>query len=50
MLRSREISAAHFKKALKRLPQGVTSNFRYWGDDVIVDLHPERERRSLVGY
>ena len=33
MLRSREKSAAHFKKALKRLPQGVTSNFRYWGDD-----------------
>ena len=33
MLRSRENSAAHFKKALKRLPQGVTSNFRYWGDD-----------------
>ena len=33
MLRSREISAAHFKKALKRLPLGVTSNFRYWGDD-----------------
>ena len=33
MLRSRENSAAHFKKALQRLPLGVTSNFRYWGDD-----------------
>ena len=32
-MRSRENSAAHFKKALKRLPLGVTSNFRYWGDD-----------------
>ena len=33
MLRSREKSAAHFKKALDRLPLGVTSNFRYWGVD-----------------
>ncbi len=26
-------SNAHFKKALKRLPLGVASTFRYWGDD-----------------
>ncbi|MEJ8570154.1 aspartate aminotransferase family protein [Microbaculum marinum] len=26
-------SNAHFKKALTRLPLGVASNFRYWGDD-----------------
>ena len=26
-------SQAHFKKALKRLPLGVASTFRYWGDD-----------------
>lgn len=26
-------SHAHFKKALTRLPLGVASNFRYWGDD-----------------
>ena len=33
MLRSRGKSAAHFEKARQRLPLGVTSNFRYWGDD-----------------
>ena len=33
MLRNHEKSAAHFGKALQRLPLGVTSNFRYWGDD-----------------
>ena len=33
MLRNREKSAVHFEKALKRLPLGVTSNYRYWGDD-----------------
>ena len=33
MLRKHDKSAAHFKKAMKRLPLGVTSNFRYWGDD-----------------
>ena len=26
-------SNAHFKKALKRLPLGVASTFRYWGDE-----------------
>jgi len=26
-------SNAHFDKARKRLPLGVSSNFRYWGDD-----------------
>ena len=26
-------SNAQFKKALKRLPLGVSSTFRYWGDD-----------------
>ena len=31
--RSLEKSNKHFKKALKKLPLGVTSNFRYWGDD-----------------
>ena len=32
-MRSRGKSAAHFDKAIRRLPLGVTSNFRYWGDD-----------------
>ena len=31
--RSIEKSNAHFKKVLKRLPLGVASTFRYWGDD-----------------
>jgi glutamate-1-semialdehyde 2,1-aminomutase len=26
-------SQNHFRRALKRLPLGVSSNFRYWGDD-----------------
>ncbi len=33
MSRKHDKSAAHFQKALTRLPLGVTSNFRYWGDD-----------------
>lgn len=28
-----ERSNAHFKKAVQALPLGVSSNFRYWGDD-----------------
>src|ERR1700722_10949337 len=24
---------AHFRRAVKRLPLGVASNFRYWGED-----------------
>jgi glutamate-1-semialdehyde 2,1-aminomutase len=26
-------SNEHFKKAIQKIPLGVTSNFRYWGDD-----------------
>jgi len=33
MGRSLARSNRHFKKALTRLPLGVTSNFRYWGED-----------------
>jgi len=33
MRRSLEKSNQHFQKANTRLPLGVTSNFRYWGDD-----------------
>lgn len=32
-MRSLENSNRHFKKALQKLPLGVSSNFRYWGDD-----------------
>ena len=33
MPRSLEKSNAHFRRAIQRLPLGVSSNFRYWGDD-----------------
>ena len=29
-------SRAHYKEALKHMPLGVSSNFRYWGDDETV--------------
>ena len=32
-MRSLDKSNAHFKKAVGKLPLGVASNFRYWGDD-----------------
>ena len=33
MLRKLDKSNAHFRKAVQHLPLGVSSNFRYWGDD-----------------
>jgi len=36
MIRSLAKSNAHFQKAIKRMPLGVSSNFRYWGDDQTV--------------
>ena len=33
MARSRVKSRQHFERALKRLPLGVASNFRYWGEE-----------------
>lgn len=32
-MRSLRKSSEHFQKTLTRLPLGVSSNFRYWGDD-----------------
>lgn len=32
-------SNAHFKKAVQRLPLGVASTFRYWGDDRTLYVH-----------
>ena len=32
-MRSLEKSNQHFQKANNKLPLGVSSNFRYWGDD-----------------
>ena len=33
MSRTLDKSHAHFRKAVTKLPLGVASNFRYWGDD-----------------
>ena len=33
MTRSLSKSNAHFRKAITKLPLGVSSNFRYWGED-----------------
>ena len=32
-MRSLQKSNQHFQKAVGKLPLGVSSNFRYWGDD-----------------
>ena len=32
-MRTLKKSNQHFQKAVKKLPLGVSSNFRYWGDD-----------------
>ena len=32
MKRSLDKSNSHFRKAVQRLPLGVSSNFRYWGE------------------
>ena len=37
---------AHFRRALRRLPLGVSSNFRYWGDDKT--LYVKRGRGARV--
>ncbi len=36
MIRDLSKSNAHFKKAVSRLPLGVSSSFRYWGDDATI--------------
>ena len=38
-MRSLKKSNAHFRKALGKLPLGVASNFRYWGDDKTIYVH-----------
>ena len=32
-MRTLEKSNKHFQKAVKKMPLGVSSNFRYWGDE-----------------
>ena len=45
MSRTLARSNAHFKKALTRLPLGVSSNFRYWGDDKTIYIDHGRGAR-----
>jgi glutamate-1-semialdehyde 2,1-aminomutase len=33
MPRTLDVCNAHFRRAIRKLPLGVSSNFRYWGDD-----------------
>lgn len=39
-------SNAHFQKAVKRLPLGVASTFRYWGDDRTIYVHHGKGGRT----
>jgi len=39
-------SNAHFRKALTRLPLGVSSTFRYWGDDRTIYVHHGKGGRT----
>jgi glutamate-1-semialdehyde 2,1-aminomutase len=45
---SRDLSKsnAHFRKALKRLPLGVASTFRYWGDERTIYVHHGKGGRT----
>ncbi len=45
MTRSLSRSNAHFRKAVTRLPLGVSSNFRYWGDDKTIYVAGARGAR-----
>lgn len=45
MGRSLRNSNAHFKKAVQKLPLGVSSNFRYWGDDKTIYIREGRGAR-----
>lgn len=45
MTRSLANSNAHFKKALGKLPLGVASNFRYWGEDRTIYIREGRGGR-----
>ena len=45
MARKLTNSNAHFRKALTRLPLGVASNFRYWGEDRTIYVKSGRGAR-----
>lgn len=45
MARDLSRSNAHFKQAVTRLPLGVASNFRYWGEDLTLYVRSGRGAR-----
>ncbi|HEX9139724.1 MAG TPA: aminotransferase class III-fold pyridoxal phosphate-dependent enzyme [Steroidobacteraceae bacterium] len=47
MTRSLAKSNAHFKRAVTRLPLGVASNFRYWGEDRTIYVKSGRGARII---
>ena len=46
MSRNLTRSHEHFQRALKRLPLGVASNFRYWGEDRTIYVKSGRGARK----
>ena len=48
MARSLTRSNAHFRKAVTRLPLGVSSNFRYWGEDKTIYVAAQRAPTSAT--
>src|SRR5271156_3960684 len=47
MTRSLTKSHAQFQRAVKRLPLGVASNFRYWGEDRTIYVKSGRGARIV---
>src|SRR6202790_3448630 len=47
MARKLTKSNAHFQRAVKRLPLGVASNFRYWGEDRTIYVKSGRGARIV---
>src|SRR5579863_10247287 len=47
MARKLTKSNAHYRKALKRLPLGVASNFRFWGEDRTIYVKEGRGARIV---
>ena len=47
MRRALTKSNKHYKKAVTRLPLGVASNFRYWGEDRTIYVAEGRGGRPI---
>src|SRR6201996_9201915 len=45
MTRTMTRNHEHFRRAIKRLPLGVASNFRYWGEDRTIYIKQGRGAR-----